>query len=72
MSREELIEVEGKVLDNLPQGKFKVELDGGHIVVAHVYGIMRMNNIRFLAGDTVVLAMSPYDLTLVRIVYNKK
>ena len=54
MSREELIEVEGKVLDNLPQGKFKVELDGGHIVVAHVSGKMRMNNIRILPGDTVV------------------
>ena len=58
VSREELIEVEGKVLDNLPQGKFKVELDGGHIVVAHVSGKMRMNNIRILPGDTVVLAMS--------------
>ena len=72
MSREDMIEVEGKVLDNLPQGKFKVELDGGHIVVAHVYGKMRMNNIRILPGDTVVLAMSPYDLTQGRIVYNKK
>ena len=64
--------LEGKVLDNLPQGKFKVELDGGHIVVAHVSGKMRMNNIRILPGDTVVLAMSPYDLTQGRIVYNKK
>ena len=72
MSREDMIEVEGKVLDNLPQGKFKVELDGGHIVVAHVSGKMRMNNIRILPGDTVVLAMSPYDLTHGRIVYNKK
>ena len=72
MSREDLIEVEGKVLDNLPQGKFKVELDGGHIVVAHVSGKMRMNNIRILPGDTVVLAMSPYDLTQGRIIYNKK
>ena len=72
MSREELIEVEGKVLDNLPQGKFKVELDGGHIVVAHVSGKMRINNIRILPGDTVVLAMSPYDLPQVRFVYNKK
>ena len=72
VSREDLIEVEGKVLDNLPQGKFKVELDGGHIVVAHVSGKMRMNNIRILPGDTVVLAMSPYDLTQGRIVYNKK
>ena len=50
MSREDLIEVQGKVLDNLPQGKFKVELDGGHIVVAHVSGKMRMNNIRILPG----------------------
>ena len=63
MSKEELIEVEGKVIDNLPQGKFKVELDGGHTVVAHVSGKMRMNNIRILPGDTVVIAMSPYDLT---------
>ena len=72
MSRDDTIEVEGKVLDNLPQGKFKVELDGGHIVVAHVSGKMRMNNIRILPGDTVVLAMSPYDLTQGRIIYNKK
>ena len=71
MSREDMIEVEGKVLDNLPQGKFKVELDGGHIVVAHVSGKMRMNNIRILPGDTVVLAMSPYDLTQGRITYRK-
>ena len=72
MSREDLIEVEGKVLDNLPQGKFKVELDGGHIVVAHVSGKMRVNNIRILPGDTVVVELSPYDLTHGRIVYNKK
>ena len=72
LSKEDLIEVEGKVIDNLPQGKFKVELDGGHIVVAHVSGKMRMNNIRILPGDTVVLAMSPYDLTQWRIIYNKK
>ena len=72
MSREDMIEVEGKVLDNLPQGKFKVELDGGLIVVAHVSGYMRMHYIRILPGDTVVLAMSPYDLTQGRIVYNKK
>ena len=72
MSKEDLIEVEGKVLDNLPQGKFKVELDGGHIVVAHVSGKMRVNNIRILPGDTVVIELSPYDLTHGRIVYNKK
>ena len=72
MSKEDLIEFEGKVIDNLPQGKFKVELDGGHIVVAHVSGKMRMNNIRILPGDTGVLAMSPYDLKQGRIIYNKK
>ena len=72
MSKEDLIEVVGKVLDNLPQGKFKVELDGGHIVLAHVSGKVRMFNIPILPGDTVVIAMSPYDLTQGRIVYNKK
>ena len=72
MAKNDTIEVEGKVIDVLPGGKFKVELDGGHIVVAHVSGKMRMNNIRILPGDKVVIAMSPYDLTQGRIVYNKK
>ena len=72
MSREDMIEVEGKVLDNLPQGKFKVELDGGHIVIAHVSGKMRMNNIRILPGDTVTVELSPYDLTRGIITWNKR
>ena len=72
MSKEELIEVQGKVIDNLPQGKFKVELDGGHIVVAHVSGKMRVNMIRILPGDTVTIELSPYDLTRGRIVWNKR
>ena len=72
MSKEDLIEVEGKVLDNLPQGKFKVELDGGHIVVAHVSGKMRMNNIRILPGDTVTVQLTPYDLTRGIITWNKR
>ena len=72
MSKSDIIEAQGRVLDILPGGKFKVELDGGHIVEAHVSGKMRMNNIRILPGDTVVIAMSPYDLTQGRIVYNKK
>ena len=71
MSREDLIEVEGKVLDNLPQGKFKVELDGGHIVVAHVSGKIRMNVIRILAGDRVIVELSPTDLTHGIIKYRK-
>ena len=72
MSKNDIIEAEGKVLELLPGGNFKVELDGGHIVEAHVSGKMRINNIRIIPGDTVVLELSPYDLTHGRIVYNKK
>ena len=72
MSKNDIIEAEGKVVDILPGGKLKVELDGGHIVEAHVSGKMRVNNIRILPGDTVVIELSPYDLTHGRIVYNKK
>ena len=53
-------------------GSFKVELEGGHIIEAHVSGKMRVNNIRILPGDTVVVELSPYDLTHGRITYNKK
>ena len=72
MSKSDVIETEGKVIDVIPGGKFKVALDGGHEVVAHVSGKMRVNNIRILPGDTVVIELSPYDLTHGRIVYNKK
>ena len=72
MSKNDVIETEGKVIDLIPGGKFKVELTGGHIVEAHVSGKMRVNNIRILPGDTVVVELSPYDLTHGRIVYNKK
>lgn len=72
MSKNDVIETEGKVIDIIPGGKFKVELDGGYIVEAHVSGKMRVNNIRILPGDKVVIEMSPYDLTHGRIVYNKK
>ena len=72
MSESDVIETQGKVVDIIPGGKFKVELDGGHEVVAHVSGKMRVNNIRILPGDTVVIELSPYDLTHGRIVYNKK
>ena len=72
MSRNDIIEAQGKVIDLVKGGKFRVELENGHIVEAHVSGKMRVNNIRILPGDTVVLAMSPYDLTQGRIVYNKK
>jgi translation initiation factor IF-1 len=72
MSKEDIIEAEGKVIEVLTGYKFKVELPGGHIVEAHVSGKMRVNNIRILPGDTVVIELSPYDLTRGRIVYNKK
>ena len=72
MSKNDVIETQGKVIDLIPGGKFKVEIDGGHEVVAHVSGKMRVNNIRILPGDTVVVELSPYDLTHGRIVYNKK
>ena len=66
------IDIAEEFTQQMMKEKLKVELDWGHIVVAHVSGKMRMNNIRILPGDTVVLAMSPYDLTQGRIVYNKK
>ena len=71
MSKNDVIETQGKVIDLIPGGKFKVEIDGGHEVIAHVSGKMRVNNIRILPGDTVVIELSPYDLTHGRIVYNK-
>ena len=72
MSKDNVIEAQGKVIDLVPGGKFRVELEGGHIVEAHVSGKMRVNNIRILPGETVVIELSPYDLTHGRIIYNKK
>ena len=72
MSKEDVISTQGKVIELLTGGKFKVQLENGHIVEAHVSGKMRVNNIRILPGDTVVIELSPYDLTHGRIIYNKK
>lgn len=72
MAKEDVIEVEGKVIDILPNTRFKVELDSGHIILAHVSGKIRINNIRILPGDKVVVELSPYDLTRGRIVYRRK
>ncbi|MBX6350130.1 MAG: translation initiation factor IF-1 [Clostridia bacterium] len=63
------IEVQGTVVDPLPNGMFRVKLDNGHVVLAHVSGKMRMNFIRILAGDRVTVELSPYDLTRGRITY---
>ncbi len=65
------IEVNGKVLDVLPGGKYRVELENKHTVVAHVSGKIRMNYIRILPGDTVTIELSEYDLTQGRITYRK-
>ncbi|MEI7904074.1 MAG: translation initiation factor IF-1 [Candidatus Firestonebacteria bacterium] len=69
MAREGSIEVEGKIHEALPSAMFRVELDNGHRVLAHISGKMRMNYIRLLPGDKVKLELSPYDLTRGRITY---
>ncbi len=69
MAREGSIEVEGKILESLPSAMFRVELDNGHKVLAHISGKMRMYYIRLLPGDKVKLELSPYDLTRGRITY---
>ncbi|MDH5681612.1 MAG: translation initiation factor IF-1 [Spirochaetota bacterium] len=72
MAKEEAIEVEGKVLEPLPNAMFRVELDNGLKVLAHISGKMRMNFIRILPGDRVTVELSPYDLTRGRITYRFK
>ncbi len=69
MPKEELIETEGKIIEALPNAMFKVELENGHMVLAHVSGKMRMNFIRILPGDKVKLELSPYDLNRGRITF---
>ncbi|MBP5445761.1 MAG: translation initiation factor IF-1 [Acholeplasmatales bacterium] len=72
MAKEDLIELEAKVVEVLPSTKFIVELENGHQVVAHVSGKIRLNNIRILPGDRVKVELSPYDLTRGRISYRFK
>ncbi len=71
MAKNDTIEVNGKVIDVLPGGKFLVELENKHTVEAHVSGKIRLNNIRILPGDTVTLELSPYDLKHGRITYRR-
>jgi len=70
--RDDVIEVEGKVLEALPNAMFKVALENGHIILAHLSGKMRMHFIRILPGDKVTIEISPYDLTKGRITYRHK
>lgn len=72
MPKEDAIEVEGTVMEPLPNAMFRVELDNGHKVLAHVSGKMRMHYIRILKGDKVKLELSPYDLTRGRITFRIK
>ena len=72
MAKEDVIEVEGVVVDALPNTHFKVELENGHIILAHISGKLKMNYIRILPGDKVTVELSPYDLTKGRITWRKK
>ena len=72
MAKEDVIEVEGTVVEALPNTNFKVELENGHQILAHISGIIRMNYIKILPGDKVKVELSPYDLTRGRITWRAK
>jgi len=69
MSKDDVIEMHGEVLENLPNATFRVKLDNGHLVLGHISGKMRMHYIRILPGDKVKVELTPYDLTRARIVF---
>ena len=72
MTKEDKIEVEGTILEALPNAMFRVEMEGGHKILAHISGKMRMHYIKILPGDKVRVELSPYDLTRGRITYREK
>ena len=72
MSKDDVIQVEGTVVDKLPNAMFRVELENKHVITAHISGKLRLNFIRILPGDKVLLEMSPYDLTKGRIIWRDK
>jgi translation initiation factor IF-1 len=72
MAKEEPLQIVGTVTESLPNATFRVELENGHKILAHISGKMRMNFIRILPGDKVTIEMSPYDLTKGRIIYRNK
>ena len=72
MSKADVIEIEGKVIEKLPKTMFRVELENGHVVLAHISGKLRMNYIKILPGDKVTIEMSPYDLSKGRIIWRDK
>ncbi len=72
MTKEDVIEMQGEVVENLPNATFRVKLENGHIVLGHISGKMRMHYIRILPGDKVTVQLTPYDLTKGRIVFRAK
>ncbi|AOT08048.1 MULTISPECIES: translation initiation factor IF-1 [Pseudoalteromonas] len=72
MAKEDVIEMQGTVLETLPNTMFRVELENGHVVVAHISGKMRKNYIRILTGDKVTVELTPYDLSKGRIVFRAR
>jgi len=72
MAKEDAIEMEGEVIDTLPNTTFRVKLDNGHVVIAHISGKMRKNYIRILTGDRVKVELTPYDLSKARITYRAR
>ena len=72
MTKDDVIEMQGEILEKLPNTTFRVKLDNGHIVLGHISGKMRMHYIRILTGDKVTVEMTPYDLTRARIVFRAK
>src|SRR5678809_1607646 len=72
MSKEDVIQMQGEIVDNLPNATFRVKLENGHMILGHISGKMRMNYIRILPGDKVTVELTPYDLTRGRIVFRAK
>jgi translation initiation factor IF-1 len=72
MAKEETIQMQGEVVENLPNATFRVKLENGHIVLAHISGKMRMHYIRILPGDKVTVDLTPYDLSRARIIFRAK
>jgi translation initiation factor IF-1 len=72
MSKEDVIEMQGEVLENLPNATFRVKLENGYVVLGHISGKMRMHYIRILPGDKVTVQLTPYDLNKARIVFRAK
>lgn len=72
MAKEDVIEMEGEIIDTLPNTTFRVKLENGHVVIAHISGKMRKNYIRILTGDKVKVELTPYDLSKGRIVYRSR